>query len=157
MSTSKIIDAYPVQAEKPEGGFCNVTTTQIYMAWWVYNNAKHIQKRDLHVWLAAWEMQKRRQVANSRKKPHYDLKELHGLVGGVGGEHLRASIRRLEGIGLVTIRPTTVHFAKTPEELHLNPEARKSLTGKLQAIQNRHRLIPMPRRMIRYLASGPRK
>jgi hypothetical protein len=83
----------------------------------------------------------------------YTHKELHGLVGGVGGEHLRASLRRLEALGLLTWSRTTLAFATSPTDLH----GVKDLSGFFtmhQAIPNNRRRIPVPRQAIRLIAGG---
>ena len=69
--------------------------------WWAYRS-RRIQLMDLRVWFAAQEMVARRCQLAPDQMPHYTPEELHGLVGGVGKEHLRASLRHLEALGLFT-------------------------------------------------------
>src|SRR5712691_8090207 len=87
---------YPqLKATKPTGGFVFLTVPQLCLIWWAYRT-RLIQLMDFRVWFAAHEMVARRCKLAPDQVPDYTPKELHGLVGGVGGEHLRASLRRLE-------------------------------------------------------------
>ena len=93
---------YPkLTAKKPYGGFCLLIVQQLCLVWWAYRS-RLIQLMDLRVWFAAHEMVARRCQLAPDQVPDYTPTELHGLVGGVGGEHLRASLRRLEAVGLLT-------------------------------------------------------
>src|SRR5215470_16318956 len=105
-----------LQAKKPLGGFIFLTVQQLCLLWWAYR-ARLIQLRDFRVWFAAQEMAARRCQLASEHVAAYTHKELHGLVGGVGGEHLRASLRRLEALGLLTWSRTTLAFATSPTDL----------------------------------------
>ena len=88
--------AYPkVKARKPVGGFLFLTVEQLCLLWWAYR-ARLIQLMDFRVWFGAQEMKARRCQLPPDQVPEYTPTELHGLVGGGGGEHLRASLRRLE-------------------------------------------------------------
>jgi hypothetical protein len=69
----------------------------------------------------------------------YRIEELTGLVGGVGGEHLRSSIRRLEAAGLLCWKESAVSFPKGEE-----------------AERKDRRLVPVPRRTLRFLAGCSR-
>src|SRR5438552_14275753 len=112
-----ISTAYPkVRARKPLGGFVFLTVQQLCLLWWAYR-ARLIQFMDFRVWFAALEMTARRCQIDSGQVPEYTPRELHGLVGGVGGEHLRASLRRLEAIGLLTWSRTQLTFATSPADL----------------------------------------
>src|SRR5262249_49783808 len=97
----------PRSTRKPQGGFVFLTVQQLCLLWWAYR-ARLIQLRDFRVWFAAQEMTARRCQLASEHVAAYTHKELHGLVGGVGGEHLRASLRRLEALGLLTWSRTTL-------------------------------------------------
>src|SRR5215470_7933485 len=88
-------------ARKPVGGFLFLTVTQLCLLWWAYRT-RLIQLRDFRVWFAAQEMVARRCQRAPDQVPAYTPKELHGLVGERGGEHLRASLRRLDMLGFLT-------------------------------------------------------
>src|SRR5215470_2706907 len=105
-----------LQAKKPLGGFIFLTVQQLCLLWWCYRS-RLIQLRDFRVWFAAQEMVARRCQVASDQVPAYTPKELHGLVGGVGGEHLRASLRRLEAMGLLTWSSTALTFDTPPAHL----------------------------------------
>src|SRR5688500_18068865 len=83
-----------------EGGYRLVTVPQMCAAWTAYRQ-KLIEFRDLRVWFAAHEVVSRRCQTGKGRVPNHTLAELKGLVGGVGGEHLRASLHRLERHGLL--------------------------------------------------------
>src|SRR5207237_8871138 len=108
---------YPkLTARKPTGGFIFLTVQQLCLLWWAYR-IRLIQLMDLRVWFAAQEMRARRCQIEPDQAPEYTPRELHGLVGGVGGEHLRASLRRLETLGLLTWSSTAITFATPPSDL----------------------------------------
>jgi hypothetical protein len=79
---------YPKRtARKPVGGFVFLTVQQLCLLWWAYRT-RLIQLMDFRVWCAAQEMVARRCQLAPDQVPDYTLRELHGLVGGVGGEYL---------------------------------------------------------------------
>lgn len=92
-----------IEATKPQGGFCFVHENSIH-AVWGYLRSGDIALRDLRVWLACHELQARRCTLKRGRKPRFTLDELHGLVGGVGGQHIRRSVRALERSGLLRFR-----------------------------------------------------
>jgi hypothetical protein len=144
---------YPkVKARKPVGGFLFLTAHQLCLVWWAYRS-RLIQLRDLRVWFAAQEMVARRCQLDPGQVPEYTPKELHGLVGGGGGEHLRASIRRLETIGLLTWSTTTLTFATSPGDLR-GAEDLSGFHTMHQAITNNSRRVPVPRQAVRLIAGG---
>src|SRR5215471_3434448 len=147
--------AYPkVKARKPRGGFVLLTVQQLCLLWWAYRT-RLVQLMDFRVWFAAQEMVARRCQLAPDQVPEYTPKELHGLVGGVGGEHLRASLRRLEALGLLIWSSTKLDFATTPADL----QGAYDLTDfhiMHGAIPNHSRRVPVPRQAIRLIAGGCR-
>src|SRR5207247_416064 len=113
MTTTKYLK---LQAKKPTGGFIFLTVQQLCLLWWAYRT-RLIQFMDFRVWFAAQEMAARRCQLDHGQEPEYTPKELHGLVGGGGGEHLRASIRRLEALGLLAWSSKKLTFAKSATDL----------------------------------------
>jgi len=105
-----------LKAKKPVGGFVFLTIQQLCLVWWAYC-IELIHLRDFRVWFAAQEMGSRRCQLTPGQVPEYTLNELHRLVGGVGGEHLRTSIRRLEAVGLLTWSSTKLTFATSARAL----------------------------------------
>jgi hypothetical protein len=106
----------PYNARKPVGGFIFLTVQQLCLLWWAYRT-RLIQLRDFRIWFAAQEMAARRCQMDPGQVPTYTPGELHGLVGGVGGEHLRTSLRRLDALGLLIWTSTTLTFATSPADL----------------------------------------
>src|SRR6266851_8054909 len=135
---------YPKRtARKPVGGFIFLTVQQLCLLWWAYRT-RLIQLMDFRVWFAAHEMVARRCQLAPDQVSDYTPKELHGLVGGVGGEHLRAALRRLEAVGLLTWSNTQLTFATSPTDLR-GMEDRSGCFTMPQAIPNPHRRVPVPR------------
>jgi hypothetical protein len=146
---------YPkVKARKPVGGFLFLTVQQLCLLWWAYRT-RRIQLRDFRVWFAAQEMVARRCQLAPDQAPAYTPQELHGLVGGVGGEHLRASIRRLEALGLLTWSSSTLAFATSPRDIRGVEDFADFFTMH-KAITNNCRRVPVPRQAVRLIAGGCR-
>src|SRR5262245_19419113 len=143
-----------LQAKKPRGGFVFLTVQQLCLLWWAYR-ARLIQLRDFRVWFAAQEMTARRCQIDAGQVPAYTSCELHRLVGGVGGEHLRASLRRLETTGLLTWSGTTLTFATSPTDLR-GVHNLVDFHTMYNAISNHRRRVPVPRQAIRLIAGGCR-
>jgi hypothetical protein len=137
-----------LRARKPLGGFFFVTVTQLSMVWWAYRR-RHIQLKDLRVWFGALELVARRCVLTDEREACYTTKELRKLVAGRGGE--QDSIRRLEAVGLLSWSETEITFAKEVSELCI-PDV-SSLHEMLSRIQNNRRKVPVPRQVIRFIAS----
>jgi hypothetical protein len=145
---------HPSNARKPVGGFIFLTVQQLCLLWWAYRT-RLIQLRDFRIWFAAQEMAARRCQMAAGQVPAYTPAELHGLVGGVGGQHLRASLRRLDALGLLRWSPTTLTFATTPTDL-LQSLDLTGLHAMLQTIAYPQRRVPVPRPTIRLIAGGCR-
>src|SRR5438874_8973403 len=118
---SSTIAYAPRSARKPHGGFVLLTVEILCLLWWVYRQ-RSIQLRDLRVWLACQEMVARRCQLPPDQVPYYTLQELHKLVGGAGGEHLRTSLRRLQAVGLLVWYSTCITFATTSATLYVIPD-----------------------------------
>src|SRR6266702_2643160 len=129
----------PHAARKPHGGFVLLTVEILCLLWWVYRQ-RYIQLRDLRVWLACQEMVARRCQLLPDQVPHYTLAELHRLVGGVGGPHLRGSLRRLEAHGLLTWSSTHITFIAASNALCGIPDL-TSFIAMRATIPNLHRRV----------------
>lgn len=154
------MDCSPAAAErpplvrKPAGGFRFITTFQIAMAWSAYRDGL-IRLRDLRCWFACHELLARRCRKAAETPVTYTLDELHRLVGGKGGEHLRAALRRLERARLITWNDHDIRFAESPDELRA-----PNLDGFWTMLNRgglKNRRVPVPRRTIRLLAGGAAK
>ena len=144
---------YPKRtARKPVGGFVFLTVQQLCLLWWAYRT-RLIQLMDFRVWCAAQEMVARRCQLAPDQVPDYTPRELHGLVGGVGGEYLRASLHRLQTLGLLTWSSTRLTFATAPTDLR-GVEDLSDFFTMHQAIVNNHRRVPVPRHTVRLIAGG---
>ena len=141
---------------KPEGGFVPVRVWLLAAAWWSYQT-KRLTPRAFRVLLALHEMKSRRCELERGRRPRYGLEELRGLVGGVGGMHLRRDIETLKTLGFVRSSDRGGDFAwpKSVEDLAL-PLAEFQEWFALH-FENRARLVPLPRRLVRFLAGAGTK
>lgn len=121
-----------IVAEKPAGGFCFIYEQVVFRAWLALQDGR-IGLRDFRVWLACHELKARRCVVGGSRTPHYTFEELHRLVGGTGGEHVRRSVKTLAREHLITF---------TEKAIDLTPGLERGSRG---------RLIPMPRPLLRHL------
>lgn len=124
-----------VEAAKPHGGFCFIHENSIHTVW-RYLRSGEIALRDLRVWLACHEVNARRCTLEEGRKPRFTLEEIHGLVGGVGGQHIRHSLRALERLGLVCF---------SEDQL---------VTMPFEVIDDPGRPVPVPRTVIRMLGKS---
>lgn len=135
---------------KPEGGFCFIHAEALVSAWWAYRRGV-IRLVDLRAWFASFEVVARRCVVREGVKPSFRLDELAELVGGRGGEHTRASVRRLAAAGLLHwTQGEVVHLRYGAELL---AESERGLEETLCLVPNRSRRVPVPRRVLRFLAA----
>lgn len=126
--------------------------TMLLCAWWAYRRG-FIRLLDLRVWLACFELTARRCGLKNGKSARYTIDELHRLVGGVGGEHIRASLRRLERYGLLAWSESKLIMGSSLDVLS-GLEAERPLDETLSLVSNHNRLVPVPRRTLRFLAGG---
>ena len=143
-----------MKAKKPYGGFRFLTVVQLCLLWWAYRT-RLIQLRDLRVWFAAQEMVARRCQLAPGHIPAFTPQELQGLVGGRGGEHLRASLRRLAATGLLTWATTQLTFATSPTDIRGQHDL-SAFHTMVAAIPNHARRVPVPRQVVRLIAGGCR-
>ncbi len=119
---------------KPDGGFCFISAGALLRCWGEYR-AGNVEYRDVRVWFAAHELVARRCTLGKGRKPAYNEQELAGLVKG-RGKHFRSSLRRLEARSLLCFGESALTFPR--------PETTS---------RQERRLIPVPRRTLRFLAS----
>ncbi len=136
---------------KPAGGFTLVSGTVLLAAWTAYRRGD-LRLFDLRVWFACLELTARRCGLIKGRPPSYRIEEIHGLVGGVGGEHVRHSIARIEGMGLLSWSESSIAFPNSESVL-----GQAGLGPMLDFVPNHRRLVPMPRRIIRLIAGGARR
>lgn len=121
------------ETEKPHGGYCIVHAERLMDVWSMLQEGE-LQLRDVRVWLACHEMNARRCQLDRQRTPSFGLDELERLVGGTGGQHLRASLRRLERVRAVCFDEAAVDTSPGSAP--------------------RGRLIPVPRPLLRMLAKA---
>lgn len=133
----------------PAGLFVFVSATGLLATWWAYKQGL-IEFRDVRAWLACHELVAQRCTLPKGVTPRFRVEELGRLVGGVGGEHLRASVRRLESASLLSWSDSAIRPRTRLDDL--SEEGRAFV----EAVTNHRRLIPVPRRLLRFLAGERR-
>jgi len=129
-----------ISAAKPAGGFVLIHEDAIYSVWTALQCGE-IELRDLRVWLACFELLERRCGIDPSRHPRFTTDELHRLVGGVGGEHLRQSLARLS-------KRNFIRWSESRIELFGSRNSMLSSSG---------RLVPLPRRVLRSLVAMSRQ
>lgn len=122
-------------------------------SWWAYTRGM-IEYRDLRVWLACHELVARRCGSEKGRVARFTLSELRPLVGGVGGQHARASLRRLQAVGLLSWSESSIGFVRSVSDLRV--PSLSDLESMLASIVNSRRKVPVPRRLLRYLCAAGR-
>lgn len=137
-------DNLRIASRKPEGGYCVVSSHALLNAWMAFRR-KNIELLDLRVWFGVLEVLARRCGAAKGVRPRYQPAELLPLTGCTSVQRMRASLRRLEGAGLVRWKEYDVWAA-----------TRASDFNGLDDIPIADRPVPVPRRVLRYLAGMAR-
>lgn len=129
----------------PRGGFVFVSATGLLATWWSYK-AGLIEFRDVRAWLACHEVKARRCTLEKGRAPRFTEGEVGRLVGGVGGEHVRASLRRLARASLLSWSESCIEFRVASEGLPADAIAF------IESVTNHRRKVPVPRPLLRFLA-----
>lgn len=129
----------------PKGGFVFVSATGLLATWWSYK-AGLIEFRDVRAWLACHEVKARRCTLEKGRAPRFTEGEVGRLIGGVGGEHVRASVRRLARASLLSWSESCIEFRTATGGLPADAIAF------IESVTNHRRRIPIPRPLIRFLA-----
>lgn len=159
------MDGHNLAAEQPcakrnlalrkcDGGFLFIKAYEILWAYSAYS-ANQIRWYDLRVWFACKELTARRFQLKKGQCRQFSIEEVHRLVGGGGGEHIRASLTRLEKTALLSFREDSITFAISVDELRV-----EDLSGYWRMVEEfgqKNRTVPVPRRTVRLIASGLRK
>jgi hypothetical protein len=132
---------------KPEGGFQFISIVLLCLVWQAYYT-KRIQLYDVRVWFAVVELVARRCQLTRDQQPTYTCEELAQLVGGAG--EVTSSLRRLALCGLVTWETHAIRFPRTP----MPAQQSAALQAMLHQIPNYQRSVPVPRRLLRFIAQG---
>lgn len=133
----------------PKGGYVFVSATGLLATWWSYK-AGLIAFRDVRAWLACHEVKARRCTLEKGRLPRFTEDEVGRLIGGVGGEHVRVSLKRLKAASLLSWSQTAIESRSSTDGL--SREAIEFVEG----MTNHRRRIPVPRPLLRFL-SGERK
>ncbi len=132
---------------KPAGGFQFVSVVQICIVWWAYRRGL-IQLKDVRVWFAAHELLARRCQLKRGQTAVYTYDELQQLVGREGG--VSASLRRLKAQRLLSWEWGAISF---PSRAPCGKDW-WGFEATLAQIPNCRRRVPVPRRLLRFIAGG---
>lgn len=138
------------KVRKPDGGFALISVTKLAMTWWSYRSGL-IRAADLRIALACHVAAASRCRMKPGESPSFTHAEL-ARTCGVGERSVRASLARLKRSGLISWSESAIVFADSPDALASDDLA--DFFAMLERIPNRKRLVPVPRRMLRFLADG---
>ena len=143
-----------------EGRYRPIPAHQLASAAWLYSTGR-ITRRQLRVWFALHEMAEQRNYAKTKtaqERPVFLVEQVAQLVGGRGSatalRDLRADIKHLAEVGLATMAPHALQFAKSTDTLSVGEGGSDALETFLGQIPNVRRSVPVPRRLVRALAAG---
>lgn len=131
-----------LRARKPAGGFHFMPVSGLLNAWAAMESGE-ITLYDLRVWLACHEMVARRCCMDETVEPSYGESEVLKLVGSGRECKARKSVRRLQEAGLLEWSKQRVNVDMGQRPIEAWVEAK---------VKNVRRKIPVPRRMLRYMA-----
>ena len=133
-------------ARKPVGGYIFLMVVQLALLWWL-QRSKQIQSLDLRVWFACHELEAQRCVPTPDT-----LRKVLRWKGG--NHHLKASLRRLEDVGLMRCSTSCrTFFATSPADLPDGVDL-AGFSTMLGKIKNNRRCVPFPRQIVRLIAQG---
>lgn len=130
-----------------------VSAGVLLAAWWAYR-AKIITLLDLRVWLACLEAISRRCELEEHRAPRFRVAEIRSLVGNQNDHSVRRAARRLLRIGLLTKSGATLSIPRSTDSLGFLDGS--DLATRVMALRSAKRLVPIPRRIARYMASQGR-
>jgi hypothetical protein len=155
----------PTVVAKPAGGFRPIGVQQLLDAWTCYRTGLLRKYLDFRVYLALHEIHERRLAAQrigarcgrrpqKKNGPERDVleREVMVLVHGTSLRLVRSALRRIQQAGLASIGETGIAFPPsetrwTPLDSTMAPMRRAVIAQKFGT-----RRVPVPRRMLRYLA-----
>lgn len=130
----------------PAGGYCIVSGIALLAAWWAYHE-QLIRYRDLRCWFALLELIAQRRASKRHPRSAINVTALSRLAATADVRAVRASLRRLEVAALI-IRTGSSYEIPVPPSA--DEESRLSLA--ISQAPHIARPIPLPRRMVRFLA-----
>jgi hypothetical protein len=146
--------SWEVSADRPAGGFVLIRAELLFAVWWCYERGT-IQLADVRMWFALQEVVARRCTIGPRRQTRFTTEELMELTGQRRRGSVKASLRRLEEGGLARSRRSAITFAKSIDEVALRE--RTAFETRLGLIANHRRRVPVPRRILRWLAASSRR
>lgn len=136
---------------KPAGGFISVKVEQLLCVWWGYQ-AGHISLFDFRVWFGA-QLEVARRCRLKKDAPrHFKVADLRAHVGAVGECSVRASLRRLERIGLLRWREDGISFVSSVRSILVDDVS--TLEELINEVGTPRRPVALPRRLVKLLAKG---
>lgn len=139
---------------KPDGGFRFIGAYELLGIYFGYS-AGRIRWYDVRAWFACQEAVARRCCTQDGTSARYRVEEIGVLVGAPRNKQVRAALRRLQAAGLLDWSAKSVRFPSVPAPTESGSFA--AFQGMLRRLGQSNRKIPVPRRTLRFLASGPRK
>lgn len=138
------------KATKPDGGFVFIPASLLIATWWAYKR-RFIEFGDVRVWLACQELPATRCSLKPGRVPAFRLEELASLsrLKRVG-----LSVARLERAGLLAWSEARISFPKRAEAVTVGDTA--ALIAAVQSVKNHRRKVPVPRRLLKFLARARR-
>lgn len=141
-------------ARKPAGGFCFMPAGVLLAAWWVFKTER-IRLLDLRVWLACFELVARRCRLQKGRLPRYHWREIQALTGLSDAGHVRRAVRRLQEVGLLRWDETRITFPASAQDVRVAHA--DTMYAWIRTVPNRRRKVPVPRRLLLYLARSQRR
>lgn len=140
----------PSTKKRPDGGFVFIPASMLIATWWVYKR-RFIEFKDVRVWLACQELLATRCSLKPGRVPAFRPEELVTLTRL---KRVGSSVARLERAGLVTWSEARIAFPKGAQVLTLGDTA--ALMAAVQSVENHRRKVPVPRRLLTFLARATR-
>ena len=136
---------------KPLGGFIFIRVRSILAVWHALTTGS-IDVFTLRAWLGCQELRARRCRIGEGTKPEYLVGEVMALLGTGRESQLKKSIERLVKVGLLSWATDDVSVCTTAFETTVGDC--REWCRLLACVANNRRKVPVPRRIIRYLAKS---
>ena len=147
-------DSLRRRARKPAGGFCFIPAGVLLAAWWAFRTEK-IRLLDLRVWLACFELVARRCRLQKGRLPRYHWREIQSLTGLSDAGHVRRAVYRLQQVGLLRWDNARITFPTSARDVRITDA--DAMHAWIRTVPNRRRKVPMPRRLLLYVAQSQRR
>lgn len=133
---------------KPNGGYSFIRCYELLALWGCYRDGD-LKLLDIRVWMALRELWMTRAQVGAKVQRRFQIDELTHLTRRDAAA-VRASLARLESLGLAQIRKRGIAFScGEPFRATLS---RATVVKMIDSTTNHRRKIPMPRRMLRRLS-----